>query len=384
MVIGERGDEGDATNAPDCLEGVAADAAKARISDIATRATMEAKYWRLGSGGPLDVEELRMAAEEAKSLSDEVGRCRAYYHLAFCCSIVGKWDEAARLLERALEHARRAGDPQEQGEVLWFLTGALEHGSMPAREALARLGELLDPARTPNLSARERTLIEAVGRAPLLAMAGELDAAHTLCDHAKAICDDTGQRLRRATVRQVTGRVALLARRLAQANADLDLSFEILDAMGETGFLATTAGLRAEARYLERKPRETLASARVARKAASTDDIEAQVLWAVACAKVMANLGERDWARRLAECAVKSASQSDDLNLRADGELAAAEVAAAEGLLDEVRAKVAAAQKLYEDKGNVVGKRNAAALEERLTGGLRSGRPRNTGASTRH
>jgi serine/threonine protein kinase len=393
LVIAERGDEGDAAHAADCLARVAREASEAGDTKVELRASLESSYWQLASGATENIDGLHNAARAATEalgvLGDDVGLSRAWNHMAFVDSIAGRWAVAARSLEKALRHARLAGDAHEEIDVLWFLTGALQYGPIPAEKGIRRLERLLAPLRKHATgreppSAKQRALVEATGLAGLEAMRGELERARNLSAAAKALCDETGQKLKRATLRQVTARVALLAEEPADAEVDLRRSSEILEEMGEIGFLSTTAALLAEAQYAQGDLDAALETTRTVERRAADEDIEPQVLWRATRAKVAARTGDVEGGRTLVPEAVALAAKTDYLNLRADSQIALAVVASAEGRHDETRAGIARAVKLYERKGNVVAAGRAIALGDDLTRRSASGRPLGTGASKRH
>ena len=392
LVIAERGEPEDAARAADLLACLASEASEAGDTRVELRASFESSYWQLACGKTQRIGALRDAVEVAipplTELGDHVGLSRALNHMAFVDSIAGRWDAAAESLEKALHYARLAGDAQEETEALWFLTGALHYGSMPAAEGLQRLEGLLGPAsRYPTghapMSAKQRELVDATGRAGLEAMRGHLAQACELSGTAKTICDEADQALKRATVRQVTARVALLAGAPAEAEADLDRSFAILEQMGETGFLSTTAALRAEARYAQGEFDAALEATMAAERLAAPEDIEVQVLWRITKAKLSAHSGAFEDAGRLAEQAVLDAAKTDYLNLRADSHIALAMASSARGRQDEMRAAIARAVELYELKGNVVGARRAVILGGNLTRLSAGDTPRTTALDRR-
>ena len=392
LVIAERGEPEDAARAADLLVCLATEASEAGDTQVELRASFESSYWQLACGKTQRIDALRDAVEVAipplTALGDDVGLSRALNHMAFVDSIAGRWDAAAESLEKALHYARLAGDAQEETEALWFLTGALHYGSMPAAEGLRRLEGLLGPAsgyptgHAP-MSAKQRELVDATGRAGLEAMRGHLAQACELSGTAKTICDETDQALKRATVRQVTARVALLAGAPAEAESDLDRSFAILEQMGETGFLSTTAALRAEARYAQGEFDAALEATMAAERLAAPEDIEVQVLWRITKAKLSTHSGAFEDAGRLAEQAVLDAAKTDYLNLRADSHIALAMTSSARGRQDEMRAAIARAVELYERKGNVVGARRAVILGDNLTRLSAGDTPRTTALDRR-
>ena len=95
----------------------------------------------------VSVEEIVTVADEVipllEDLDDDLGLAKAWWlksevHVNAC-----RWGERAANLERALEHARKAGDTGEQSTLASFLVQALYYGPTPAGEAITRAESFL-------------------------------------------------------------------------------------------------------------------------------------------------------------------------------------------------------------------------------------------------
>src|SRR3972149_11769875 len=74
----------------------------------------------------------------------------------------------------------------------------------------------------------------------------------------------------------------------AGAERRLREGYDVLERMGERGFLSTTAGLLAQVVLDQGRIDEALRLAEVCRDAASDDDLFSQVLWRIGRAKAIA------------------------------------------------------------------------------------------------
>jgi class 3 adenylate cyclase len=355
------------------LDEAAGMAAAAEDRRVEVQARLERSYWRLATGPEGSTEELRGAAQEAIPVlereGDEVGLARAWGHLAFVDSTACRWADAAQALERGIVHARRAEDPQQETELLWWLTGALHYGPTPVEEGVRRLEEILREMTEAAggdagdlLSAGNRAIVETTGLAGLEAMRGEFDSARARTARAKAIFEELGQTYKLAVLAQVSGWVELLAGDLPAAEDELRRSYEALEEIGDKGYLSTTAALLAEAVYGQGRYGEAESLTEVTESLAPADDVVSQVLWRATRAKALARRGESEQAEVLAREAVGLAAGTDDLNLHADRLMDRAELMRLVGRPAEALALVSQARELYRRKGNEVSMRKAAQL----------------------
>jgi ATP/maltotriose-dependent transcriptional regulator MalT len=340
------------------------------------QALLERAYWRFVTGSGDGTAEVRRVAEQAIEVfegeGDDAALARAFGHLAVVDSTACRWGAATASLERGLLHARRAGDPQAEGELLLWLTGALHYGPTPVEDGIRRLEAILGrdardaTAIADALGFSGRAVVEAAGLAGLQAMVGDFAEARLLSDRAKAILEELGQTLKLAILRQVSGWIELLADAPEAAERELAWSFERLEEMGERAYLATTAALLAEACYLQGRLPDADRFSEAARSCADEDDVVSQILWRATQGKLAARRGELDSGERLVRDAVELSRRTDDLNTRADKLADLAEVLRLAGRDEEAGAALADALGLYEAKGNIVSAGRARALLSEL------------------
>jgi hypothetical protein len=135
--------------------------------------------------------------------------------------------------------------------------------------------------------------------------------------------------------------------------------------MGEKTMLATVAAELAECLYVQARLDEAAVEAARSAELADVDDVEAQVLWRAVKAKCLAAAGDGGAAEDLAAEAVALAAGTDQLNLQGAASLALAQVCCEAGRRDEAQRAAADAAAAFEQKGNVVSARGAAALQDR-------------------
>ena len=261
-------------------------------------------------------------------------------------------------LERALVHARLAGDDRQREEIAVRLGIAAVVGPLPVEQARRRLDELLTEAGAES-SGRGLLLVSS---GLLAAMAGDFDDARRRCRAADQVFDALDRPVAAAAISAWSSGVELLAGDAVAAERELRPAVARLEELGALGNLASVAPQLAEALELQGRHEEALEASLTSERAASPDDLHAQIAWRVARAKVMASLGRGDEAEQLAAKAVELADTTDSPLFAADALLSLAAAHAARGAAVEARAAAEGAARLYEAKGNVVAARAARAL----------------------
>jgi class 3 adenylate cyclase/tetratricopeptide (TPR) repeat protein len=306
-------------------------------------------------------DELRAVAQDAirafEELGDDFGLAQAWRRLSLVPRAVGDFATAEDAIERALAHAQRAGDRQEQARSVDALCGVLQYGPTPVTEALRRCAELLDPAGRHPLA--EASILATT--AALKAMLGEFDEARGLCAQVRAIYEDLGLQMSLVALSEVASTVELLAGEHARAESELRRGYELLATVGDASIVAFQAGLLAEATLAQGRIDEADELAALAEQGAA-NDIGAQINWRIVRAGVEAARGRPDAAVDVARGATEIAGRTDALNMHAAAELRLAEVLLLATASDEAASAARAAANLYERKGNLVGARAAAAL----------------------
>jgi predicted ATPase len=300
-----------------------------------------------------DYRVLRSEVEAVEAASERGGdtftQVQALSLLGMYEGTLGNWTPAEDALERA--RALAAGQyPAEEGEVVaWLLVGAL-YGALPSDEGIARCKAAHESAPT-NRTVRAFALLE---RAPLEAMRGEFEIALDLLAAGREILRELDLKVFAANSAQEAYFVQMLANDPAAAVADLRSACELLDEMGERGFLSTVAGYLAHAYFAVGDLDGARRYSSVCATAASADDLISQCLWRGVQGKLLAREGDASRAERHARDAVELVAPTDFVNQQGDRLADLAEVLNLGGRRGEARAALAGALERYERKGNLV------------------------------
>jgi tetratricopeptide (TPR) repeat protein len=306
-------------------------------------------------------DELQEVAQRAirvfAELGDDLGLAQAWRRFSLAPRARGDFAASEVAVERALVHARRAGDRQEQARSIEALCAILEYGPTPVEEALRRCDELLEVAEGNRLA--ETYILGTT--AALKAMRGDFDEARALCARVEAIYEDLGLRFALVGLTEIVGTIELLAGEPRAAERALRRGYELLGSAGDASMVAFQAGLLAEAVLAQGRAEEAEGLVRLAKDAAASD-IGAQIHWRAAKAKLEALRGRDEPAIALAREAVEIAGRTDALNMHAGAVLRLAEVLHLAGHGHEAARAAQEAASLYERKGNVAAAPIAAAV----------------------
>jgi tetratricopeptide (TPR) repeat protein len=271
---------------------------------------------------------------------------------------LGQASESARLSERALEHARRAGDYSLAGHALSQQIGALAWGPTPVEHCLKFVSEIPDEFR-PLLG---RSLFTLLFVAMMRAYAGQFAEARAACNEAKLLAAEHGNEAWEASTTQFHGIVELYAGNIAAAERMLKDGFERLGELGDKTFRPSLATLLAEALLLQGRDVEAEELLEVAEDIAQPGDFDPQVRSRAVRARILARRGDLARAQRLAQEAVEIAARTDAIVLHGDALLALAEVLRVSGSTDESRMTLQDAVELFERKENLVRAEQTRAL----------------------
>jgi class 3 adenylate cyclase/tetratricopeptide (TPR) repeat protein len=295
-------------------------------------------------------------------LGDQAGLGRAWAVVARMRFFLGQARSAEEAFDQSAAHARHAGDLRQEQESLEWRLAAKFHGSATVAETLAYIESLAEhQQRNVRLAALATGF-----RGCLEAMEGRFAEARALSARAAELAEDFGLQVRRGAHSQSAGTIELLAGDPAAAERELRHGYELLGALGETGFRSTTGSILAEALLLQGRDAEAESMLDELAAIMQADDVDPAVRALGVRGRLLARRGELAEARRLAEEAVALAEPTDYLDLRGEALTALAEVLHSCGLpLEEARA-LQAAVSIYEQKGNLVSAARARSLGARL------------------
>ena len=346
----------------------AEDRARAGGSDVAmwraTIARLSLRMWTGTVAGQEMIAFAEAAVAACTKLGDDLGLARSW-HLLGLYRMWGpsKRGDADEAFLQALTHARLAAARREESVTLqWMLTNAW-YGSTLCSEGIRRCREVLQQPNAGNVEAMAR-----IELGSFLAMQGQFDEARESHARGLAIFEDLGQQLNVAGTSQEFFDIAMLAGDPAAAELRLRSACDMLELMGESGFLGTRLGCLAAAIYAQGRYADAGAMSERAEQLVAHDpsDVDAQYRWRAVRAKVLARQGEYVAGEMLAREAVALTADTDWLNSRAEVHLDLAEVLQLAGRSGEALAAVDEALRLYEAKENVVAARRARARRDEL------------------
>jgi tetratricopeptide (TPR) repeat protein len=317
------------------------------------------RYFTQPEGSTDDIRLLTAAViPELEDLGDDLGLAKAWWLASEVHTVACRWGDRAAALERALEHADRAGARQEEATLIGHLAITLVWGPTPVDEAISRCEGFY--AQALGNRALEASCVSAL--ATLRAMRGEIDEARNSWAQARAIYDELGHEYRRAARSLVPATVEMLAGNAVAAEAELRWGYDKLAAMGEKGMRSTLASYLAETLYAQARLDEAEEFSEISELTAGSDDVVTQVVWRGTRAKIYAQRERIDEAEQLASEAMDLAEPTDFPDLKAGAHIALSIVLMAEGRADEALPLVRRAQQILESKGNIVAARAVGSL----------------------
>jgi ATP/maltotriose-dependent transcriptional regulator MalT len=174
---------------------------------------------------------------------------------------------------------------------------------------------VLDQARDPTEARRQlpdRGPRDDLDRFQLVALRGDFDRAREMCRQAVDTFEEFGLWVDAATVSLCSGRVELFARDAVAAERELRRGYDYFFRLGERYILSSVTGLLAEALLVQGRLDDAEALTREGEDIAAEDDIEAQPLWRLVRAEVLAHHDEFEKAEALAREAVGLLAPTDD------------------------------------------------------------------------
>ena len=351
---------GDFTRAGDVLNEALASAEATGDAHLEARALIEYEIHKIFAGPEDASRTIREVTARVipilEEAGDHLGLARAWRLRSEVAVRASHWGARAETLERALEHARLAGDVREQATLVALLAVSLYYGPTPVEEAIVRCEAFLTDV------AGDRSLEAAIGNtlAGLRAMRGDFDEARELWTGARNLYEELGLNFRRAARSVIAAQIETLAGDDEAAEAELRWAYETLERMGEKGARASIASFLAESIYRQGRDDEAAGFTEITEELAADDDLEPQVLWRSVRAKVLAKRGQLEQAEKLAREAAELVEGTDFPDLQALAFLSLAEVVEAKARTPEVDELRRRALETYERKGNVVAARRMA------------------------
>jgi tetratricopeptide (TPR) repeat protein len=311
---------------------------------------------RLYTAPGVSAEELTGTAELAiaifAQLGDELGLARAWRLVSEAHYVARHAGLSAEAAERALMHARRAGDRFEERELAAWLAVTLGWAPTPVREVARRCERLLNEAAGDAILKANALCALASN----MALQGRLRQAEKLFSRCRSLMEAFGEHV--WVYPMYFAYVALLAGDPIAAETELRPWHESPGRFGENASLAV---FLAQAMYAQGRYHEAEDLALQAGKAARPIDVHAQTLWRTVRAKALARRREPE-AEQLACEAIAFIEQSDFLLVHAEALIDLAEVLRLTGRVEEAARSLEESVRLCEQKGSVLTAARARAL----------------------
>jgi len=333
---------------------------------LAAHVLVQRSSQRLFSEPGVDPEETMAVAKAAAATFEELGDARglavAGRLLALAFKRSGRDGDAYVECERALVHADASGHQATRRRVVATLVFALTEGPTPVADGINRC-EQLDETHgdDPFLHA-----LIARSYSALLAMAGRFDEAREHVDESSLVLDELRQLTASGVYRGIAAETRELIGDRAGAEAELRAQWlELRDARADGGpdGRAMHAGYQLACLYCDDGRWDAAADCLEYGRDVPEPDLPNHwvPLRFAASGRIAAHEGRLAEAVVHARRGVETAEQSDRLNNRARVWLSLAEVQRAAGAPAEADAAVAAALRLYDEKGNVAAARRLRA-----------------------
>ena len=301
-----------------------------------------------------DRELLENAIGWFDAAQDERGLSRAWLNHAWIPWLALRGGEANDSVMAALAHARRSACRGDEMAALAFLTNVLLWGPTPVPDALSAYDDITSEAGD---DWRVRASV-ARGRAVLLAMQGDFEAARAEQDRCVEFFRDLGLPMEAAEAAQTGSEILGWAGEEAEAAELLATASDELESLNEVGLRSTHRGMLALLLVALGRFDDAQAEAIASRNMTQPDDRITETLWRSALALIHSQRGELTEADQLSVEAVRLIADCD-FWITASAFIARAEVLSSAGRQREADEAMARAIEIYRAKG-------ATSVVERL------------------
>jgi class 3 adenylate cyclase/tetratricopeptide (TPR) repeat protein len=285
-----------------------------------------------------------------ESRGDDRGMAKGWRLLSWTHGTACDFGLAAETSERAIDHARRAGDVRQQTQAATAYAAAAVFGPTPVDEAIERC-ELM--SREVSGDRHSEGMLLAL-LASLHAMRGSFVEARELVSRGRAMLEDLGLRARVARVAHEAWRVEMLAGDVGNAERELRGGYDLLVELGEKYLRSTLGGLLGQTLYELGRLDEAEALALEARELATADDVDSQALWRCLQSKLLARRGALEEGEALVREALAILAPTDAVLLKYRANVDLAEVLSIAGRQAEAEEAIRDALELAELKRSQV------------------------------
>lgn len=331
---------------------------------LAASALVQRGFLRLFTEPETTPAELIDVAERAigvfGELGDEAGLARGWRLIAQAHYLGRRLASCAEASERALVHARRAGDRFEEREIVEWLVIALLLGPAPASQAAQRCERLL--AETAEHPLLQSEILSAL--AMLMCMLGRAEQADELIGRSKSVMEAQGEPI--WIVSFWIGIVRTWQGDYGGAEEELRPAYDALKRIGEKSHFSSLAHALSTAVFSQGRYDEAEELTRECEEASRPNDVHSQILWRSIRAKVLAHRGDYEAAEKLAHLSVTFAAGGDFHPAHAEALMDLGHVLELRGEREAAAVSVEEAIRFFKLKGNTLQAERARAALAKL------------------
>jgi class 3 adenylate cyclase len=275
----------------------------------------------------VDIDEWESAADRLiglfEGIGDRQGAAMAWMQKSYALWFRQRLEDSGAAAERALKHARHAGDRYIETEMRGHLLATVGLGPIPLADGTELMHRTLEEARARGDRRLEENCLKGLGMHT--AWVGRIEEGGLLVDESRAIVQELGLMVEYWSSTQLIAGLAVLAGDLDRAAREFREGCEQLEALGETAFLSTMAAELAGIEMRRGDRTEAERWLRIAEHTAAPGDLASQTFIEIARGHLQADTDEEDSVRHLL-AAVQLVDQSDAPLWRTEVRLSAARI----------------------------------------------------------
>jgi tetratricopeptide (TPR) repeat protein len=318
-----------------------------RVGELRAGLAMLSDELSLGLGDADILESrARAAIVEFEEAGDAAALAHAWTTIAMAYHYRCKFEAVADAAARAFDYAEHLEDQTQVRVAFVFGVVARRFGPCPVDEALAWLDDHRDLMSVEPVTKGMQGAMQA--------MLGNFDEARSIHAALRSRFEELGMLSWLATSGQHRWATERLAGDPVAAEREARIGCELLDHMGEKGWLSTSSCQLALALVALGRDEEAEEWAERGRELGTADDAITQITWREAKALVLARRGDVPGAESLLREALGLVEQTDMLDEQGEARLYLADVLVLAGRTAEATDAVEQAVTLFERKGVLV------------------------------
>jgi DNA-binding SARP family transcriptional activator len=338
----------------------------AKLRTLEAHAMVALSHQHLFAHAEPDLTAMRRTADTAIAIfareHDDAGLARAWNHIGVLHWASLDIEGVEDALSRALDHANAIDDAGARGEAYNTYLRAAVVGPCTVAEGIRRCEQVRvnagDLAATGAVADATQAVFEA--------MRADLERARTLYQGARARLEEFDLTARLAGLQIYAAMVELIAGDPAVVEQGLARACAKLEAIGESGRLATAVAVLARVRERLGAHEDALRLTQRSEDLSYAYDTASHILWSGTRARLLAHAGELAEAERYARMSVRIARRASAVYLTAGALTDLAQVLEAAGDREGAAVALDEAIALHEAKQNVASARTVRAWRDAL------------------